>query len=466
MTLDFRFPNRATAKSPKAKSHVNGWRLLTIPNEKGKRKNWHLGMRAFLLSAGLMVAGCGTLPKEAADAQSQQRAEGSQGSTPVDVAIANTDNLREETEYTGTTVPLQEVSLRSQVEGQVRSLIVDVGDAVKQGQVVAQLDDTLLQTALKQAEAELASLKSEVARAQNQVSNARTQVERSRLELEQAQADSQRQQQLFREGAVAEQIAEQARTTARTAAQARSAAQEQVRTEQQAVAAAQSQVIAQQAVVAQTREQLSYAKLTSPITGIVTQRITEEGNLVQPNSEVLRIGDFSRVQVDVEVSELELAKIRNGQLAEVSLDAFPNQTFRGQVARISPAAEPTARLVPVEVIIPNSSGKIGSGLLARVRFEGGASQRVVVPQSAISKQEEQQKRNGTVFVLTPGEGGTRATVTAREVTLGEQANGKVEILSGLRAGERFVARSGKPLKNGETVSLSILSESAQQGGQD
>lgn len=465
MTLDFRFPNPATAKALKAKSHVNGCRLLAIPKEKGKRKNWHLGMRAFLLSAGLLVAGCGTLPKEAADAQSQQRAEGSQGSTPVDVAIANTDNLREEPEYTGTTVPVQEVSLRSQVEGQVRSLIVDVGDAVKQGQVVAQLDDTLLQTALKQAEAELASLKSEVARAQNQVSNARTQVERSRLELQQAQADSQRQQQLFREGAVAEQIAEQARTTARTIAQALRAAQEQVRTEQQAVAAAQSQVIAQQAVVAQTREQLSYAKVTAPITGIVTQRITEEGNLVQPNGEVVRIGDFSRVQVDVEVSELELAKIRNGQLAEVSLDAFPNQTFRGQVARISPAAESTARLVPVEVIIPNSSGKIGSGLLARVKFEGGASQRVVVPQTAISKQEEQQNRNGTVFVVTGGEGGTQATVTAREVTLGEQANGKVEILSGLRAGERFVARSGRPLKNGQPISLSILSESALQGGQ-
>jgi multidrug efflux pump subunit AcrA (membrane-fusion protein) len=70
-----------------------------------------------------------------------------------------------------------------------------------------------------------------------------------------------------------------------------------------------------------------------------------------------------------------------------------------------------------------------------------------------------------VFVVTGGEGGTQATVTARSVTLGEQADGKVEILSGLRAGERLVARSGEPLKNGQPVSLSILSESAQQGGQ-
>ncbi len=203
----------------------------------------------------------------------------------------------------------------------------------------------------------------------------------------------------------------------------------------------------------------------------MTQRVTEEGNLVQPNGEVLKIGDFSRVQVDVEVSELALANLRVGQLATVRLDAFPNQTYRGQVTRISPAADPTARLVPVEVTIPNSNGRIGSGLLARVSFENDASRAVVVPETAVAEQGSrgaggqggreaggQQNRQGTLFVVNGGEGG-KITVTDRTVTLGERANGKVEILSGLKPGERFVARSGKPLKNGETVGLSIISES-------
>lgn len=465
MTLDKHFPNPATAKATAANSHVKGYSSLARQKEKRKFRK---GMSAFLLGVGLLAAGCGTLPKETADAQQgQPGAEGSGGPTPVDVAIARTGTIREEPEYTGTTAPVREVSLRSQVEGQLLGLNVDVGDAVKQGQIIAVVDDDLLKTALNQAEAELASLRSEVARAQNQVSNARAQVEQARLELQQAQADSQRQQRLLREGAIAAQPAEQALTAARTAAQALRAAQEQVGTEQQAVAAAQGQVVAQQAVVAQAREQLSYARLTSPITGVVTQRVTEEGNLVQPNGEVLRLGDFSRVQVDVQVSELELAKIRTGQPAEVRLDAFPNQTFRGQVTRISPAADSTARLVPVEVIIPNSNGKIGSGLLARVSFEAGQTERVVVPESAISQAGEQgkQHRNGTVFVVAGGEGGTQATVTARSVTLGERGDGKVAILSGLKPGEQFVARSGKPLKNSEPVRLSILSEKPQQGRQ-
>ncbi len=462
MPLDSSFHDQATTKATTAKSHIDEDFLV-------RRKNFRLSVGTFLLGMGLLMttAGCGMLPKEAADAQSKQGTEGRQDPPPVDVAIARTDNLREQPEYTGTTAPVQEVSLRSQVEGQVLSLRVDVGDAVKQGQSIGQLNDNLLKASLNQAEAELASLKAEVASAQNQVSNARAAVEQARLEQQQAQADSQRLQTLAQQGAIAAQQAEQAQTTAGTAAQAVRAAQEQVRTQQQAVTAAQSRVTAQQAVVTQAREQLSYARLESPIAGVVTQRLTEQGNLVQPNGEIIRLGDFSRVKVGVEVSELELAKIRRGQSVTVRLDAFPNQTFKGQVTRISPAADQTARLVPVEVVIPNSNGRVGSGLLARVSFESEAAQRIVVPQSAVSQVEEQSKqisRNGTVFVVAGGEG-NQATVAARAVTLGERADGQVEILSGLKAGERFVARSGRPLKDGEPVRLSILSEQPQQGRQ-
>lgn len=465
MNLDFRFTQPATAKTASANSRVRG-RWLEAVLIGFKRQNRHYVLSALLLGT-VAIAGCGTSSKEAADAQSKSAQTRSQGATAVEVAIASLGKVAESPEYTGSTFPDREVSLRAQVEGRVRSLFVDVGDVVKKGQTIAQLDDTLLRTTLNQAQAELASLKAEVARAQNQVSNAKTEVERAKLELAQAQSDSGRQQRLLKEGAIATQEAEQARTTARTAAQAVLAAQKQVNTEQQTVAAAQNQVNAQQAVVAQAREQLSYTKITSPIAGIVTQRLTEAGNLAQPNSEVLRIGDFDRIQVNVEVSELELAGIQLEQSVTVRLDAFGDRTFKGRVSRISPTADPTARLVPIEVIIPNTDRRIGSGLLARVRFGDRADRRVVVPETAISKQGKQgeQSQNGTVFVVAGGEGGSQATVAAKEVKLGERADGKVEILSGLKSGDRFVAESGKPLKDGETVRLSILSQTAQQGGQ-
>ncbi|BAY65154.1 RND family efflux transporter MFP subunit [Calothrix brevissima NIES-22] len=429
---------------------------------------------ACFLGLSLFTASCASSPKESADAQSQAPNTGRQGggATPVDVAIARTDSLQTQPEYTGSTIPYRTVSLRSQVEGRLLGLNVDVGDRVRQGQNIGQLDDVLLLTDLKQAEAELASLQSEVARATNQVSNARAQVESARLQLVQAQADSQRQQQLVQQGAIAEQTAQQARTAAQTAAQALRSATEQVRTEQQAVAAAQGRVTAQKAVVAQAKERRSYTRLTSPIAGVITEKVTEPGNLLQAGGEVLKIADFNRVKVVVQVSELELGQIKIGQSVEVRLDAFPNQTLVGRVARISPAADATARLIPVEVVIPNSEGKIGSGLLARVNFATQAAQRVVVPQTAIQKPPRNQaasqttankqasdKQTGTLFVITNTEG--KAKVTARAVTLGKRADAKVEILSGLQAGESYVVRSGKPLKDGDAVRLSIISEKSQ-----
>lgn len=459
-----------------------GGKQITLSPD--SRVSSSIGLIACVLGIGLLTMSCGSLPKSA-DAQSQGGSGRQQGdnTTAVDVAIARTELLRQQPEYTGTTNAFRVVSLRSQVEGRLLALNVDVGSAVKGGQVIGQLDDALLLTALKQAEAQLASLKSEVARAKTQVSNARAEVERLRLVVVQAQADSQRQQKLLKEGAIAQQAAEQSQTEARTATQALRAATEQVRTEEQAVAAAQGRVVAQQALVAEAKERRSYAKLISPIAGVITEKVTEPGNLVQPGNEILKIGDFSRAKVFVQVSELELGKIQLGQSVEVSLDAFANKKYTGRVIRVSPAADATARLVPVEVEIPNTDGKIGSGLLARVKFQSTAQQRVIIPQTAIQGQQNattqrrggvsppsppdnevssvrgqtpNQNRNGTVFVINNTDG--KPKVTARSVTLGERADSKVEILSGLQTGESYVVRSGKPLKDGEAVRISFLSE--------
>ncbi len=420
-------------------------KLIKVPTE--------ASFIAFFLGVGLLTISCSSPEKETAQAQPERQA-----ATPVDVAIARTGSLQPQLEYTGTSAPFRIVSVRSQVEGKLLDLKLDVGDSAKIGQIVGQLDDALLLTALNQATSELAALKSEIARATTQVSNARALVEQARLEVVQASNDATRQDKLLKEGAIALQSAEQARTKARTANQALRAATEQVRTEQQAVAAAQGRFTAQQAVVAQAKERRSYAQLKSPITGIVTEKVTEPGNLVQPGGEVLKIGDFSRVKVVAQVSELELAKIAVGQSVQVRLDAFPNQSLIGRVTRISPTADATARLVPVEVVIPNGGGKIGSGLLARVNFQGSAQQRVVVPQTAFQETggKSSRQNNQTLFVVR--DVGGKPTVTARPVTLGSRADGKVEILSGLQPGESYVVQSGKPLKDGETVRLSILSE--------
>ncbi|MBC8122759.1 MAG: efflux RND transporter periplasmic adaptor subunit, partial [Gemmatimonadaceae bacterium] len=393
--------------------------------------------------------GCAAAPPPQADGTGQ--AAQARELPAVNAAIAQTGSVREVLEYTGTTRPVREISLRSQVEGRLLSLNVDVGDPVSKGQVLARLDDNLLVAALNQSRAELATQESEVARARAQVSNARTQIEQARLALKQAQNDAERSQTLATQGALSAQQAELTETAERTAEQTLRSTQQQVRTEQQALAAAEGRVDAQRAVVAQARERLSQAVLASPINGSVLGRTTETGNLVRPGDALLSLGDFSRVKVNVQVSELDLSRVRVRQPVQVKLDAFANERFSGTVTRLSPAADPTTRLIPVEVTVANPGGRISSGLLARVAFSGDQPKRVLVPPSALPEGEL------TVFVIVTNE--QRNRVEARPVEVGERANGQVEILSGLKAGERFVARSSRPLKDGEAVRLSFLSES-------
>jgi len=256
------------------------------------------------------------------------------------MAIARVSQLSQEPDYIGNTTPYQTVSVRAFSEGRLLGLKVDVGDTVTRGQILGQIDDTLLQTAVKQAQAELEVRQLEVTKARTQINKAIVEVERCQLEKAQAQADDRHWQKLYQAGAVSQKSAEQANFKVQTVTHALEVATEAVRTQKQAVAAAQGRVIGQQATLTQAQERRAWSRLTSPISGVVIQKSTEPGNLLSPGSEVLKIADLSRVKVIVQVSELDLGKIQIGQSVPVHLDAFPDLPLIGRVTRISPLPIP------------------------------------------------------------------------------------------------------------------------------
>jgi multidrug efflux pump subunit AcrA (membrane-fusion protein) len=394
---------------------------------------------------GLLVTltGCGL--------QQGERAQ-SQDATLVDVAIAHPQSLQEELEYIGSTGPAKEISLRAQADGQLLRLNVKVGDRVKPGQAIAQLDGASLASAVSQAQAELAARESEVSRAENEVENARLQIEQAQNALQQNRTDSIRLEKLYREGAISARVANAARSRAELASLALRSAQAQVKLEQETIVAAKSRVKAQQVAVKRAIAQKSFASITSPIEGVVLKQMVEPGRIVRTGDEILKLGDFEQVTVKTQVSELEVPKIRVGQTVQVALDALAQREFTGKVSRVSASSDPTVRLVPVEVTINNPDKRIGNGLLARVRFAQETTKQIVVPETALQRAE-----NNNSFLFVVQREGAQAKVNNRPVSLGNQVNGQVEVVSGLSVGESFVLHSDKPLKDGEMVRLSAIS---------
>lgn len=422
----------------------------------------HFGQGALqmgLLLPLMAAAGCSFFASGSAQPTPGQRGgpEQADGPVAVQMARAETGSIDIFLTYTGTTRPDQQVTLRSQVAGTVLALSVDVGDAIAQGDVLAQLDGDLQTNDLNEAQAELSARRAETAQAEVSIREAQSAVVQAQATLAQAQIDATRLRQLANQGAISQQAAESAELAVTNAQQAVHSAQAQVDAQQQATAATADRIDAQQAILAQTQRQLSYADLRSPLTGVVLSRQVDVGDFVESGATLLELGNLSNVEVTVQVSELDIGRLSVGQPAQVQLDAFPSDgTIAGQIERIAPVADGTSRLVPVQVSIPNPDGRIGSGLLARVQFSPDQQERVVVPSSALALGGDRDEGDNTVFIIE-GEG-EQAKAVARSVSTGERGQDRVEILSGLSPGESFVAQSDRPLRSGQAIRLSILSE--------
>ena len=425
---------------------------------------------------------------------------------------------------TGTLLARSEAKLMSRAEGQAQEVLVREGARVVKGQILARLDSTIKRIDLSLAESELAAaranldkLKSgsrpeEIAAAAAAVTQAEATRKRSEAEItsalarqEEAEANARSLGALHKTGVISAQewrkvtteanraradVAERRARFAEDAARVR-AAQEKLklvkigaRAEDLTMARAEVRKRLQQ--VSRLKVELEYFTVRSPISGVVTERKIEPGDLAVNRAHLLTIAQTDELRARVRVSELDLPLIKIGQGARVELDAYRGRTFSGKLTRIFPSVDPSSRQLIVEVDVQNPDSSLRPGLLARVQFDPLLGRQAInLPVHAVLWDGDLRTKTGAVFVVrglqrsgggggsgrrSPGMGGEarrgmaeasgrgmrrgstggrgpRFMAVRREVRLGEMIDGRIEILGGLRVGERVVVSAISQLRD-------------------
>jgi RND family efflux transporter MFP subunit len=322
----------------------------------------------------------------------------------VSVAVAQETRVPDWLRVVGTVQPDQTSQISSQMMGNIVEIRAHEGDLVKRGQILAVLDDAQPRAAMQQAEATVSA-------AQNGVTAADS-------ELALAAATLKRYQQLYEKKSVSPQEFDQINARYQSAQAQRAIAQAQ-----------QSQA---NAALAQARTAFGYTIIRAPFSGIVTQKMADAGMLASPGMPLFAMEDTRNYRLEVSVDESDIHLVRIGQTVPATIDALENPALSGKVVQIVPAADPTSRSFLVKIELPADS-RLRSGLFGRANFLRGEREALLIPRTSILERGNLQG----IYVL-----GADQIAELRYVTLGQTNGPDVEVLSGLQAGESFVAAPG------------------------
>jgi HlyD family secretion protein len=331
----------------------------------------------------------------------------------------------------GYVVARTQASVSSRITGRLEYLGVEEGSVVSRGAIIGRLESADYAAVLAQREAELVT--------------ARAALAESEAERDQLRRDAERARDLLAEGLISEQESEQLEA--------------QLSTAEARVERFRAQVQAAAATVGVARANLENTYIRAPFSGTVLRKDAEVGEVVAPavtgggltRGAVVTMADLETLEVEVDVNEAYIARIRNGQPALITLDAYPDTGFRGRVRQVVPTADRQRATVEVKVSILEKDPRILPEMGARVEFledESGAAgpagpARVFVPAAAVRDEAGRQ----VVWVMSGGR------VERREVEAGPVTGELREVRRGVSAGEQVVIAGHAGLEDGARVKL-------------
>jgi len=322
---------------------------------------------------------------------------------PEDTAVVARSTVQSGPALTGTLTANQQASVRAQIAGSVLTVTAEPGQAVRKGQVLARLDSASLTEAYESARVAVTSA-------------------RNNVDLNQRELD--RQHALLAAGAVAQRAVE---------------------TAQQNLTGARATLAQYEAQLASAEKQLNYTSVTAPFSGVVSERPVSAGDVVQPGTALYTIVNPSILQLEAAVPAEQLSQLQVGSPVVFTVTGYANHTFRGQIARINPSADPTTRQVRVYSEIPNPGGNLVAGLYAEGRIESESRTGLVVPTAAIDR------RLAKPAVLLVRDG--KVARVDVELGLADDREQKVEVRRGVQAGDVVLLGAAQTIQPGTPVRL-------------
>ena len=360
----------------------------------------------------------------------------------VAVVKAEPESLARRTVLSAEFRPYQEVEIHAKVAGYVKRIYVDVGDRVKQGQVLATLEIPEMTNDLTRAAAAREHSSSEVQRARDGVLRAESAHEATHLSYQRLSAVSKQ-----RPNLIAQQELDDAEARDRVS-------EASVAEAKSGLASAQQQVQVSTADEDKTKTLFDYSRITAPFAGVISKRFADTGSMIQAGTAsqtqampVVRLSQIDRLRLVLQIPESVVPHIRIGEPVEVRVPTL-NRTFTGTVSRFSDRVAPATRTMETEVDVFNPGFVLIPGMYAEavLTLEKHDNALAVPVQSIVT-------RDGIATVMLVG---SDHRLEQRSIKTGIETAEKVEVLSGLHAGDQVVIGNRSQLKSGEEVETKLV----------
>ncbi len=414
-----------------------------------------------LLLTSLFLAGCSTGHEAAAAAPAGPK------KIPVATAQAVTRTVPASFQETGTFVADETSDIAPLVPGRVVATPVNVGDFVKQGQVVCELDHRDAQLRLDQARAALDQARAGVRQTQSRIGfsgqgtfdpnqlpeavAARAALESAQAQARQAAADAKRYENLVASGDVSRSAFERARTQQETADAQVNAARQQyeaalngARQSWGAVENSQASLEGVTSQLAQAEKGLADTTIRAPFDGFVTARPVAAGEYVALANKIATIVRIGSMKLELQTPEQRAARGKLGMTVVARVSAYPDRDFTGTVTAVNPSVDPNSRVFILEARFLNPKGELRPGMFAtaRVLLPGGESA-VFVPRNAIVRDKTTDSYQ--VFTIANN------TAHLRVVVVGDVEGDTIRIVNGLTGNETVAASGQSELFDGAQV---------------